>query len=97
MHPSGPKHDYDWHLYAMDRAMRAGSTTYLMRTASITKPETLALPIMQSIRKTLMSGRTQFRCRDCASYRLICRLPASVDDDSFRKLALSSGFSDTPA
>lgn len=24
MHPSGPKHDYDWHLYAMDRAMKAG-------------------------------------------------------------------------
>lgn len=24
MHPSGPKSDYDWHLYAMDRAMSAG-------------------------------------------------------------------------
>lgn len=24
MHPSGPKRDYDWHLYAMDRAMSAG-------------------------------------------------------------------------
>ena len=24
MHPSGPKHDYSWRLYAMDRALQAG-------------------------------------------------------------------------
>jgi 2-iminoacetate synthase len=24
VHPRGPKHDYDWHLLAMDRAMRGG-------------------------------------------------------------------------
>lgn len=24
LHPQGPKHDYDWHTTAMDRAMRAG-------------------------------------------------------------------------
>jgi 2-iminoacetate synthase len=93
MHPSGPKHDYDWHLYAMDRAMRAGIDDVglgVLYGLHDWKLETLALLYhAEHLEKTFDVGPHTIsvpRLRSATGLDL-SDYPHLVDDDSFRKLA----------
>jgi len=92
MHPSGPKRDYDWHLYAMDRAMRAGIDDVglgVLYGLYDWKLETLALLYhAEHLDRTFGVGPHTIsvpRLRQATGMSL-ADYPHLVDDDSFRKL-----------
>ena len=92
MHPSGPKRNYDWHLYAMDRAMRAGIDDVgigVLYGLYDWKQETLALLYhAEHLEQTFGVGPHTIsvpRLRSATGVKL-SDYPHLVDDDSFRRL-----------
>ncbi|HOB91204.1 MAG: [FeFe] hydrogenase H-cluster radical SAM maturase HydG [Bacillota bacterium] len=92
MHPSGPKSDYDWHLYAMDRAMSAGLDDVglgVLYGLYDWKLETLALLYhARHLEETFGVGPHTIsvpRLREAAGVNL-SDYPYLVSDDDFKKL-----------
>lgn len=92
MHPSGPKSDYDWHLYTMDRAMSAGLDDVglgVLYGLYDWKLETLALLYhARHLEETFGVGPHTIsvpRLREAAGVNL-SDYPYLVSDDDFKKL-----------
>lgn len=92
MHPSGPKRDYDWHLYAMDRAMSAGIDDIglgVLYGLYDWKLDTLALLYhARHLEKKFGVGPHTIsvpRLKEAAGINL-ADYPYLVSDDDFRKL-----------
>ena len=92
LHPTGPKHDYDYHTEAMDRAMEGGiddvGLGVLFGLEHVPATSSPAFSCTPSIWRPYTAwARTPSACRVSSVRTILTRMPSTtaIDDDAVRK------------